>query len=416
MAAYRAALLEYTSELAPMDHLMTAGDLGRLLLKREACAEVAGVLAPVLDFAVPLIQSKPSAPRRQLALRHLAGIGDDLAYAWLRQGQATAALAAAGRSRAVGLAGALALDAVADRPPLREARNAWLAAQRAAAQADAPLPRDADAAQLAELARLRVQRNEPVHAAFEVVRQRLEESGVGPPEPPSAQRVATALPKGGALAVVVITEVGGGVLILRHDDPKPVILHLKGMTTLAIKGLLDGQIMWGREGWLADLERFRVAVSSPVPEERSAGRVAWNMAIAAMQEALGRLLMAPLDRRLRKLGVRPGAEIVLMLPGRLALLPLHAARLGRRGSGRVFLDDWVVSQVPSLEALLASRRRAAQRRGAEPSLLAVTNPTENLPIEKNPAWDDSKDCGGRRSTGLTPQSRRCRGRCPADLI
>jgi hypothetical protein len=63
--------------------------------------------------------------------------------------------------------------------------------------------------------------------------------------------------------------------------------------------------------------------------------------------------------------------VVLMLPGRLSVLPLHAAPVNN--AGEVFLDHWIVSQIANPRMLLAAHR-ANSRTGEAPTLLGITYP------------------------------------------
>lgn len=97
-------------------------------------------------------------------------------------------------------------------------------------------------------------------------------------------------------------------------------------------------------------------------------RTIWiERSLDGLLDTLGAALMGPVASRLRARGIR---NAVLIPTGRLASLPLHAARY----EDRSLLDDVVVSYAPSLRALAASRREAAARTG-EPFLLAVANDT-----------------------------------------
>ncbi|MCR4407608.1 MAG: CHAT domain-containing protein [Anaerolineae bacterium] len=90
----------------------------------------------------------------------------------------------------------------------------------------------------------------------------------------------------------------------------------------------------------------------------------------------------PLSRRLSKQSLRRGeggggaaagrrGEVTLIPTGRLALLPLHAARLP---DGTYFLDHFTVSYAPSAQALRVARREAQARHDAPFSLVGVGNP------------------------------------------
>ena len=67
-----------------------------------------------------------------------------------------------------------------------------------------------------------------------------------------------------------------------------------------------------------------------------------------------------------------GVRAITLIPaGRLALLPLHAARLP---DGSHLLDHFTISYAPSAQALQAARRQAAARQGAPLFLAGVGNP------------------------------------------
>jgi CHAT domain-containing protein len=89
-------------------------------------------------------------------------------------------------------------------------------------------------------------------------------------------------------------------------------------------------------------------------------------------------LIEPVDRHLQeKIKLTSGAPVVLLPPGLLGLLPLHAA--GPGSDGRHFCDHWTVSYAPSVQTLLICRQRLEQRRGAPLKLLAVIDPLGDLP-------------------------------------
>jgi CHAT domain-containing protein len=70
--------------------------------------------------------------------------------------------------------------------------------------------------------------------------------------------------------------------------------------------------------------------------------------------------------------VRGGVRAITLIPtGRLALLPLHAARLP---DGSHLLDHFAISYTPSAQALQAARREAAARQEAPFFLAGVGNP------------------------------------------
>ena len=89
--------------------------------------------------------------------------------------------------------------------------------------------------------------------------------------------------------------------------------------------------------------------------------------------------MGPLAERLNLLGVARGALVAFAPQGHLGLLPLHAASHAADSGGPCFLDRFAVPHDPSAYALSVSRRRADARASAD-SLLAIVNPTDDLPF------------------------------------
>jgi CHAT domain-containing protein len=95
---------------------------------------------------------------------------------------------------------------------------------------------------------------------------------------------------------------------------------------------------------------------------------------AAMDELI------PLSRSPKQ----PTARRVILIPtGRLALVPLHAARYQRNGQEHAFLDEFAVTYVPSGRALASCREALASLSGDRPTLLAIGNPLP-LPSEAQP--------------------------------
>lgn len=112
----------------------------------------------------------------------------------------------------------------------------------------------------------------------------------------------------------------------------------------------------------------------------------------------GAVLMAPLDRFLRetmKLAVGAG-EVILMLPGRLSALPLHAAPVNR--DGIIFLDHWVVRQVANPRLLLAAHR--ASQRELLPWRLGPPSPGALRPAYVR--WRPNGDGAARSEAGDQP--------------
>ena len=178
------------------------------------------------------------------------------------------------------------------------------------------------------------------------------------------------------LAVVapLITHAGGLVFVLR-GELRPLAagdaIELPEFNSRAVSALLQG----APHGFMI----------RPQGEEPSYGwwlleseQEKWPERIRMAAETLGDVLMGRVAERLAHIGVLRGDAVTILPQGRLGLLPLHAAPTGE--GSRVFLDDYIVSFVPSRRVSSAIRRKSTPNPAS--SLLAVINPTRDLPFSE----------------------------------
>ena len=104
---------------------------------------------------------------------------------------------------------------------------------------------------------------------------------------------------------------------------------------------------------------------------------AWRSAIESTGQALWEKVLAFIAAHLSMLQVN---QILLMLPGKLSLLPMQAAWYEIDGVRRYFLDDYTITYLPSAYAYKVSVERSQDLKRQGHSLFAVSNPTENLPF------------------------------------
>jgi tetratricopeptide (TPR) repeat protein len=179
------------------------------------------------------------------------------------------------------------------------------------------------------------------------------------PQALSVAELAATAPVGGALVYLVVTPAGGVALIVPHEGDAldaSNLVWLDGLTTAAVDRALLGKGGWF-ESYRSSLSRRKRAISE-------VGSWLWQIA------------MGPLHHRLNGLGLGAGAHVVIVPPGKLALLPLHAAWRTDSGEQCSFADHWTVSYVPSGFSLSISARRA--RAPAGEGMLVVANPTRDL--------------------------------------
>jgi tetratricopeptide (TPR) repeat protein len=376
--ALRDALQVYTLEDSPLEYVWVIRDLGAVLLELQEWADAETAITPILEVTIPLVQSQSSVAQQRHMVRQFNGLGEDLAYSLIRQGRPLEALRAQTGLRTILLQGSLALNSIPSRSSLVEARNRWQEAQKAAVQADSLLPENADPAIFEQHNRLRRQLEGEVRKTFEEFRKVSMEADLVQSAPFDLGALSLALPEGGALVAPFAATGGGAILLLRHGESLPHVLLLDNFSRDESEKLLAQFENGELSGWVKDYNSF---VTSKATIHDLA---VWNAAIHETLHSCSDLLMKPLDWWLREIGILPGAQIIMMLPGRLSPIPLHAAPTG---TDRVFLDDWIVSYTPDPRTLITSKFKSLARMRATPSLLAVTNPTGDLPLKSNPGWD-----------------------------
>jgi CHAT domain-containing protein/tetratricopeptide (TPR) repeat protein len=181
-------------------------------------------------------------------------------------------------------------------------------------------------------------------------------------------------PPDGALVVPLLTSQGSAVLILPA-----------GLTAVT-----DQQVLWLDDLTDADIQLLRGADLGPAPDEALSAeprrplswllaygatlqrqtpetQADWHIATAAVTRRLWDMIVGPIHARLAEQRV---ARVVLLPPGNLQVLPLHAAWREGDGARRAFLDEYEVRYAPSLYALDACARRQSVREHERGGLVA----------------------------------------------
>ena len=103
----------------------------------------------------------------------------------------------------------------------------------------------------------------------------------------------------------------------------------------------------------------------------------WHEQLTTTRAWLWDCLLGPVHTHLRDVArLKLDAPVVLLPPGLLGVLPLHAA--GPSPDGRDFGDYWTVSYVPSIRTLLTCQQRLAERQARPAKLLAIIDPPSNI--------------------------------------
>jgi tetratricopeptide (TPR) repeat protein/CHAT domain-containing protein len=171
-----------------------------------------------------------------------------------------------------------------------------------------------------------------------------------------------------------VTEEGSYAFLVYPDGSSEVVVipdfTLERLWELAVAGWAQDYYT-DREGWLQQME--------------------------ARLGALYQELLSPVHRRLRaKLGA--GVHPLLIVPNRaLALLPLHACWWDEDGRRRYLMDEFVIRYAPSLTLF---QILWARERGRRKLLLAVANPTGDLPFAEYECEQIEACWGGARAQVL----------------
>jgi CHAT domain-containing protein len=171
------------------------------------------------------------------------------------------------------------------------------------------------------------------------------------------------IPTRGALVAPLFTSQGSAMFILPGGTETVTADHL-----LWLDQVTDRHAATLLRGWLGAYDNWRTDPHG------------WFTAIERVGQALWEILLGPIQQRLATLGLAEGAPVLLMPQGGIGLLPLHAAWREVDGTRRAFLDDYTVTYAPSGYALAVSQRRQHELHRQHHSLLAVINPTADLPF------------------------------------
>lgn len=383
------ALIEFYGEVGQTGGQLRATiALGMACLRLESWPDTAQAAQAVLERVDEWLLDAPAATDVAERISLLTGLGDMAAYALAQLGRAGDAVLAAEADRAHQLRNHLRLaearlnDAGRDRlnhqrRQLDLARRALDQRQPAWASAVNDEGRSAVADELKALTIAIGHKHQGYLALLTELNLRSA--------PPSFHGViqAAAAPSRGAIVQISVTAIGTVVLIIPHGTKSPVgiapiflPLHSEDLNIL-----LQAD---ANTGWLDGFSAFSADISKNAGRGSHDGLQAWNDRIGETLELLWRDLMQPIDQALRYMGLDQGAEVTLIVPGLLSVLPLHAAG-NRNGHGRwtCFFDRWAVAYAPSL-ATLSRPFQAVDAKDGE-LLLAVTDPLRDLGIHSNPA-------------------------------
>jgi tetratricopeptide (TPR) repeat protein/CHAT domain-containing protein len=362
VAAYEEALEIYNRHDIPDGKARTLGNLGRLYLSERRYEDALPYLREAADL-VERLRAEGLSPqrRRQIMDEHLH-IYENLLIGLMRLELYDEALAVAERGKSRLLIDLLTAQELRPKNApehLQRRYEELLFRARAIAdeleRPDPPdLPPDARETRRAQL------RGEHQQVSRELDKVIADIRRADPAFLPAAQPltheqiVQLAQEAQTTLLSLRVTEEGSYAFLVYPDGSREVVVipdfTLKRLLELAVAGWAQDYYT-DREGWLQQME--------------------------ARLSALYRELLSPVHQRLRaKLGA--GVHPLLIVPNRaLALLPLHACGWDEDGRRRYWIDEFVIRYAPSLTLF---QILWARERGRRELLLAVANPTGDLPF------------------------------------
>lgn len=375
-AAYRDAIEAYEGG-AEDNQQGTAGALAHLLARSGRYDESASVIEPTL--ARSGLAFLDAARSRDGVAQAVAQVGDLyalLSLCRLRQARpdTAAALIAAERGRARLLANTLALNAVRPqdlnnpevRASLEAARDRRTALRvqlgyerlpEAAATAQSPSP--------AERERLQAELRQAGDAYVALCRAH---GLIRPIEPLGLDQIMAAAPPGGALILPVLTDSTALAFVVLPGASEPAALELPHLSRRAVTEHLSGE-----DNWLG-LYQTHFLIHRGRDRQAAAH---WHHQLTATMAWLWDQLIGPLHQHLRDVArLARNAPVVLLPPGMLGLLPLHAA--GPGPDGRYFCDHWTVSYAPGVRSLLTCQSRRDERVSQPARLLAAIDADGSL--------------------------------------
>jgi CHAT domain-containing protein len=373
IAAYQQAIAVQTIELLPADHQRTQRNLGYLLFGEQCWAAAQAAYEAAVAAGQLLLDAAYTETGRQSEVGQTAQLYARLAYCSWQLGQPAAALRwlEQGKTRLLNQTLALGEVNLADLPAVQRVAIRALRQEIQALEGEARLPADTparrDERQLANLLR---------EARTQLRQQMQAIQSQNPHFMPGALSVTELLalvPENGVIVAPCITTQGSFAFVLPaglSEITAEQIVPLPNLTETIVRE------------WL---------VGSPTPEEpqlggwfgayaqRQANSYRWQQTISQTLTELWSGLMEPIYQRLQELNLPDEANVIIMPQGGLALLPLHAANGTVNGQPLAFGDAYTVTYAASGYALRTSQRRAQQPTRQQQSLLAVINPTQDLP-------------------------------------
>lgn len=198
------------------------------------------------------------------------------------------------------------------------------------------------------------------------------------------ETMASAIPHDAIFLSLLAGSQGGGALALLPGTGRLTALSLPGLTSHSIDALISGSAA-------APIQQHSLGNGYRRLERRLGGRRIlkgdewreWDRTLRAVLTQLARTAWQGIHRWLRDtLQLPTGTEVILSVPPALSALPFAAVL--EPETGRHFVDDFAVSQIPHAGWLIHCQQRARSAESQPPAMLAVLDPGGDLALD--PAW------------------------------
>jgi CHAT domain-containing protein len=378
-AAFRAAMAAFNDSGAEDTCQRVAGALARLLVRKRCYSDAAAVIERTLTRSDAALMD---AARSRDGVRQAVGRVDDLygllSLCRLRQPvpDRAEALIAAESGRARLLADSQAFDSVQleqinDPETHREIiaaqdRRAALRYRLGHRQGSGTELHPDEMLTVAARERLQAELREATDACVALW---LRHGLIRTPESLSLAEILAAAPAGGALVLPVVTEADAFAFVVADGVDTPAVIDLPRLDRRAV----TEHLLSGEDGWLGVYYAHFHQLKGGDATIRAAATARWHGQLTTTVAWLWERLLGPVHAHLCDIvRLDANAPVVMMAPGVLGLLPLHAA--GPGSDGRHFGDYWTVSYAPSVRTLLTCRRKAGQFCTWPAKLLAIIDP------------------------------------------
>jgi CHAT domain-containing protein len=338
----RKALRSFSPEIAGDDFVETAGVLFDVLLAQQENELAADLGLTALRVSQTLEEGGAQVERVRELSSKLNRLGASTAVLYLVAHRPELALEAIEIARARYLQASLRLNnTLSPGESMRDLRARMRELERKIRSESAPNHNLID-----EFARLRRQ----------LLTKMSNEPGGGSANP--IELILQTLPEYGALAWLVISEIGSSLVVLMNGTAGAEIK----VVSLAADFFKDGSSL--SQAWARAYSAARGSGAQ--------GRTKWFDDIDDLSFQLWQAVVADLVSVLQSSDIAPGSHVVILPPGEYAVLPFALAH--DKSSGHRLLDLYEVSVAPSVISLIAKQDTRS------PSLLAVINPTGDLPF------------------------------------